>query len=235
MTSGGARRSVEPWVSLASTPTAQQPLARLATGHQGRVDVDAGPQAAPAHAGQAVADQLAEALVQQRTQVPGPLLVLAGVQQRHDGPRRPRRRAGCRRTWSRARPGAARRAPPRARPRPRPAPRRRPAPCRGCTCRGRRPRGRRRTCHRCGRARTGSRRPATARRSPCTAAGRRAGSRPAARCTPASPWIGSISTATVVVVDRGPHARPGRRRARSGNPGVYGPKSACARPGRSRS
>ena len=45
----------------------------------------------------------------------------------------------------------------------------------------------------------------------------RRGSRPAAPARPASPWIGSISTATVVVVDRGLAARPGRRRARSGS------------------
>ena len=57
ITSGGASRIVEPWVSLASTPRAAQPLAGLPAGHQRRVDVDAGPQAAAAHRDDALADQ----------------------------------------------------------------------------------------------------------------------------------------------------------------------------------
>ena len=44
------QRIVEPCVSLASTPRCHQPLAGLAAGHQRRVDVDAGPQAAAATA-----------------------------------------------------------------------------------------------------------------------------------------------------------------------------------------
>ena len=46
--------------------------------------------------------------------------------------------------------------------------------------------------------------------------------------TPASPWIGSISTATVFGVDRGLAARPGRRTGTMTKPGVNGPKPSRA-------
>ena len=101
---------VEPWVSLASTPRSRQPLARLPAGHQRRVDVDAGPQAAararrrrpcrPARAGRRAAARRARpsAAGTRRWPAAGP-------------PRcRPRRPAGCRRRSSRARPAGARRA-----------------------------------------------------------------------------------------------------------------------------
>ena len=43
-TSGGARRMVDPWVSLARMPRAHQPLAQLATAGAARLDVEARPQ-----------------------------------------------------------------------------------------------------------------------------------------------------------------------------------------------
>ena len=80
MTSGGASRIVEPWVSLASTPRAISASQTIRPVPIRGVDVDAGPQAAGADADHAVAEHGLEPLAQQDAELGGAGLVLAGAE-----------------------------------------------------------------------------------------------------------------------------------------------------------
>ena len=64
MTSGGAKRSVEPCVSLTRTPRSASLQADLLAGAERGVDVDARPQTHAAHGDHAVTDQAAQPRVQ---------------------------------------------------------------------------------------------------------------------------------------------------------------------------
>src|SRR5690606_20981574 len=57
------------------------PFARLAAGHERRVNVDTRPQTATAYLGDTVADELAQAVVQHRTEHASAFLELTGAQQ----------------------------------------------------------------------------------------------------------------------------------------------------------
>ena len=174
MTSGGASRIVEPWVSLASTPRA------ISASQTIRPVPIPGSMSTPAHSPRVRTpttpwpSRVVEPLAQQHAELGGAGLELAGAEHLDHGEAD---RAGQRVAAEgaavlagaeHAEDVACRR---RSR---RPGRCRRRAPCRGCRCRGRRPRGRRRRSCRCGRGRTGSRRRRTARRAACRARGRRA-------------------------------------------------------------
>ena len=85
ITSGGANRSVDPWVSLTRTPrSASRRLSCLPAAERG-VDVDTRPQSASAHRDHAVADQCLQPPMQPRPQPGGAFLELTSSQHRHHG------------------------------------------------------------------------------------------------------------------------------------------------------
>ena len=101
--SGGAKRTTVPCVSLLSTPRASRPSQTCARARERRVDLDADQQALAAHLGdRRMVDraQLGEQLVAANARLLGQPLALAAGRAR---PRRPRRRARCRRRCCRGR------------------------------------------------------------------------------------------------------------------------------------
>ena len=100
ITSGGANRSVDPWVSLTRTPRSASRRLSCFPLPSARVDVDTGPQPASAHRDHAVADQRLQPPMQARSQPGCAFLELTASQHRHHGvtDRRRKRVAAERRT-----------------------------------------------------------------------------------------------------------------------------------------
>ena len=232
MTSGGASRSVRSWAMFVSTRRREQLLRESSCREHPLVEVEAGPEPAAADRGDAVPEELTYPRVQVGAEARAASLVLAGAEHRdHLAPDRARERIAAERAP--VRPG--REHPEhvaRTRPPPRAARSHRPAPCPPRRGRAGPPRDRTRRCGRCVRAPTGSRRRRTGRRARCRAGGRRGGSPSGGTTTPASPWIGSRSTATVVSVTRvGERAgvAEGHRHEPGGERAEPGPGSGVAR------